>query len=194
MKPAQTALTPLVSRSINSQGWEDVSHHVPGQRGVPQRGMAQSFWLFQAVAAPFFTECLHPSVEMRFPIELRRSPYLRTSPLRRSPRTLWTIRVLWQRLEAAFLAGFGLVSALCSSSRGRTDRRAAVPGDLQGPSSRVCVSVQGSAELKTLLLSLPGKRDLYRLLRQRQEVHRKGELSSSNPPSSAFRGLKYGSI
>lgn len=36
---------------------------------------------------------LHSFVESRFPIELRRSPFLLTSRPRGSPRTLWTIRV-----------------------------------------------------------------------------------------------------
>lgn len=36
---------------------------------------------------------LHSFVESRFPIELRRSPFLLTSRPRGSPHTLWTIRV-----------------------------------------------------------------------------------------------------
>lgn len=79
-------------------------------------------------------------------------------------------------------------------SRGRTDGWAAVPGDLQGLSLSIYVNAQRTAELSTGFLSLPGKRDLHRLLRQQQEVHWKGELSLLNSLNSVFRGLRSGSI
>lgn len=52
---------------------------------------------------------LHSFVELRFPIELRRSPFLLTSRRRGSPHTLWTIQVL---LKHVFLL-------LCQTSKSK---------------------------------------------------------------------------
>lgn len=45
LKKKKNPLTLLVSvsLSLHSQGGKDVSHHVPGQRGVPRSGMDELF-------------------------------------------------------------------------------------------------------------------------------------------------------
>lgn len=98
-------LTPHLSLFPHSQGGEDLSDHVSGQRGVPWCGKHGLFifpvGILNQMKIIQIYHCISEDGSLsrfeyltsRFPTERRKSPYLRTWHLKESPLTSWTIQV-----------------------------------------------------------------------------------------------------